>query len=728
MKNLVLLVLIANIAIATENIRPYNGVVTEKIGRLSLVQGMLLVRTDLNLDTYLRANCLQVFQQSHKILHLIKNNRNGLSSSQLSTLERRIVATSYAFKRLLYQLPPNFVTGKFNASSIEEIEQQWRERVYDAINGPTSRIQDGCVCPYPECEAPCNNDPSTEEENEAENAARRKRQNIPSNCTLTEDQLAEIAMYGDFNINQACSLYNLSFTAFSRSKRAWLDIGGKALQTIFGTATNDDISNLNTSLHTIKIRQNTILVRSEHLTNLVEHSFRFMNNLTSAIERNTNLFASLRNYIVISQLVEEVANIIRHLIAMSIEANTRKALLKKQLVPPILTDEQIRILIEEGEKSFINLKFPIPLNTLSRSNHSAFISILRAVPTADPNVYLIAVPFVRTDVEYFIYKLTPFPIKSKDGKLVIPEISPFIAASDTDVVELRNLDSCTHISETYICENNVAIKNNADTCELAIVRNNTQRAMQLCKYYEIVLSRGYYALSYPKYWLIYFNSTQIATLSCPHDRVGKIIKVNNFIKLNAPCTLKTESITFSTTETISVSINLNVTEFLPTFSTNATIEKIKKPDRNLHQLLNNELATIKQLNDNISIREVDWSIKTPYISNFVVIAIIAIVLIVLIFSYRKRIRRVKTVREQTTHLAIELEKLKSTSTKVNLGTYETPRERAPPPPVPKIITIKSNSVGTNLHHKSSHNKWLQSNYLQMDRPNKTHSSSEESEL
>ena len=593
---------------------PSHGAVIEEVGNLRLVEGVLLAKSDLNIQRYLEENTVQAYEQMKRILDIIRVNRQGVSSVQLATLERKVVTNSFLFRQLLDHLDGSFIQRRMNVSDYQSLEEKWRNYVYDAIHGSKAPEKvEGCECPFPECEAPCWRDREVVEEEET-TTEESSEGSVYEDCNV---QVGEQTPYGVITAARRLEICRARETAFGRPgalrrvKRAWFDLGGLVLNKIFGVATEGELKATNETLKAVHISTHQLEVKSNHLASMIEHALSYIKVAFTKIEGNRNHIASLQNYVVISQLIDEVTGITRHLLTIAVEVDTRIALLKKGMVPPMLTVDQILSLIHEGKSQFMKLDFPFPEEDMIRQNHTKYTALLKALPTEDPHVFLIVVPFVDNTATYNVTKLTPFPTRSVDDKLVIPELVPYLARGKGDFLEMQNLDGCETIDNLTLCSNLLLKSSNFSTCENALVERNDEDIKEQCNFYEVELKKGYYAVSFAKAWYIYFKKTVFATLTCPGTREGRIIRIKGLTRLDAPCVLKTPGVTFGTVQTVIFDVKKEPAVEIPFMKINVSTETEKKPGKQILDQVDQDLVELKHLEKKTSLMDTDWTVKVP---------------------------------------------------------------------------------------------------------------------
>lgn len=608
--------------IGVKSTPPENGAIIEEVGTLQLVEGVLMAKSDLNIQSYLEANTVASYVHMKAVLDTIKANRQGLSSAQLATLERKVVTNSFVFRQLLTHLDESFTTNKLNASNYDELEETWRNYVYQALHGSDApKVAEGCVCPFPECEAPCYKDRKAQEEATTEETSAWKR-----NPCWDEGDCDGMDIVRAFHENEG----------ISRQKRGWFNLGGLGLKVIFGLATEADVKATNESLKQVRMSTHALEIKSHHLAGMVEHALKYIRSAFEKIEGNWNHVEALRNYVLMSQMLDEIMSISRHLLTLAVEAETRISLLKKGLVPPMLTSEQLVSLIMEGRRQFMNLDFPLAEMNHIKKNHTKYMGLLKALPTEDPHIYLICVPFVDQEKKYNVSKLTPFPTRNLEGKIVIPELNAMMAVGKTDFIELDDLSNCEKLDNMHLCDNSVIKSKNFTTCENALMLKDSDKITQLCRYYEIELPKGYYGVSLANQWFIYFVENVYATLTCPGDREGKIIHLEGLLKLEAPCILKTPSYTFGTVQTVLVNMKKKPVVKIPMMEVNITTEKQKSPSTKILAHIDQDLIKVKELKKVTKLQDTDWSVKLPVgasTSSLIIIIlciIAAVILIILI--------------------------------------------------------------------------------------------------
>lgn len=576
---------------------PSDGAIVQKEGELQFVEGLLLAHTTLSIQEYLETNTALIQNQMEMIMPVIERTRESLTDAHLATLRRGLHNNVFMYRQLLSHLNRMFMYRRLNITDPDDYVNSWITRIASVID---SRNQ--CTCPLPGCLPPCprNSTPMTT----------RSPHSYKSAGQVTTTQKGK-----------------------NRPKRGWIDLGGVILNTVLGTATEEQIRQVNTSVSHVKLATYRLEIKTNHLIELVGKSLGYISEVVKTLQDTSNQLDELSRYIILHQLITEISTVIKHLVSVSLETETRIALLRKGIMPPILTEEHVLSLIREGMRRFPDLVFPLSPHQVLKSNSSEYTNILKSFPTADPHVFVVGVPFVSRTNVYDLYKFTPFPVKNAMNQLVMPTLNNYIAKSATDFVELQTLSNCDHVNSVYLCDNLTARRTNMTTCENSILANDLPRLNATCNYYQVELDRGYYAAPIGKSWYVYFEKQTHGTVVCPGSRINKVIELQGLIRLEPPCSLQTSQITFTTVETAAVNLTQVPTVKIPLTPLDVIPVQVSSPDQSILTNINNDLAQLKMIEKKATIQDADWSIQMPIIFSASGLAFVLLILIAFIIGF-----------------------------------------------------------------------------------------------
>lgn len=543
---------------------PKNGVILRDDGKLQLIEGILVAVSEVNIIGYVEKNSIGLYQQTRRILEVAKNKKGHFRDNQWRKIERKVEGCSFLFKKLFNHLEPEFLLTNLNISSYALLERNFRQYL-----------------------------------NKNDTTETRTRPGLETN--LIDDKLRN-----------------------KRIKRSWIGLGGKILNTVFGTATEDQISALNESLGNVRESLYNIDVRSEHLEGIVSHNINHIKEMITWLQEEERAIVNIRLFAMISDALNEVRYVVQNLVTLAIEAETRHSLLQKGLVPPMLSMTQIKRLIAEGRRTFENLDFPLTNDEDERHKHLKSLSFMTARPTNDPNKFLICVPFVDPKKVYTVKQLSIFPTLQKEQHLVVPEVYKYVAVSGKNFIRFRNMNSCRQFGSLRLCSNTVVKEINTSNCDMGIILDDKSVIANTCKYYEIQLTKGYYALALGKIWYVYFRDDTFATLSCPGKREGKTLKLKGLIKLESPCTITTDEVSLGTVQMIAGGTVDEPVEMIPLMPIDVNIETEIKPKKDLFDKLNNELMSLEHIHVKVPLHKTGWTTRFPIASSSITLSLMVL--------------------------------------------------------------------------------------------------------
>lgn len=627
MKILLLILLVLIKKGYAQNI-PENGAIQVDHGRLRIIGGVLVARTDLNLDRYILENTEAVYKDLDGVMYAIRRYTTGLRSAQISTLERKVGICQYLFNKLVNHIDQDFLEDRLNVTSRTEMGERWKVAVRRALHeGKSENL--------------------TTYGSSNESATKLNR------CYLSdhERELVE-EVHGPLTDEEICDgfqqlhdlhhgkgKYSDQFWSLKRPKRSWFDAGGNVLKMVFGVATEEDIRRNSESIRNITSTTNKLIVRNKQVEGLIEHALNHIKDVFSKLEDTDGAIRALQNYVVLSQLVGELITILSHLLSLAVELETRMALLKKGIVPPMLTDQQIVGLIKEGESRFLNLKFPIETEDVGR-NHAKILSLFKALPTNDKHMYTIVIPFVDKEKTYDVTQLYAFPVVSSVGSLVIPDIPPYVGVGTDDYVLIDNLDDCEIVEDFHLCYNTMPRNTNFSSCAIGLIRNESEVINKVCKFYEVEIRYGYYAVALHNAWVIYFRDSMFGTYTCPGDREGEMVKMIGVAIVKSPCSLTISGATFGTIQKVEFEVERNEIEVIPLSKIDVPVSTLTVDESRIIDNINNDLLELKKLQPVDSVVTLSRSVWIPLIGGSGLVGLILFV--ILIYLCMRRLRQART--------------------------------------------------------------------------------------
>lgn len=73
-------------------------------------------------------------------------------------------------------------------------------------------------------------------------------------------------------------------------------------------------------------------------------------------------------------------------------------------------------------------------------------------------------------------------------------------------------------------------------------------------------------------WLLYFNKKEFAPVTCPAERQIKMLELEGFTKLEAPCSLSIPGVSFHTVQTVIFNMSKQLAVEIPLMRLNVTAE------------------------------------------------------------------------------------------------------------------------------------------------------------
>ena len=514
---------------AEEEAIPRLGALINREGNLEFTRAVLLVRFRLNSEIYIEQQLSNVYFHTTNLLTLLKHGGFTMSYAQKSSIESLLKSISYEVGEILPFISDKFVVDKLNATDTKDLEEIWRNEVYQAV----SRINIGVSAAHV----------------------------VPAVDTHIVETIVQTSTTTTKPQNDQGKAVH---PKFKREKRALLDIGGNLLHSLFGVSTDDQLENTEINL---RKEVESVYSRTEMVETQSKLAERKLADALGHVKVMTESLLSVRarenrieSYIQLAITLEHIESIVFNLHDLAVQSATHRTLLSKGIVPQVLDASQLRDLIHTGLITFRNMEFPLNIDELTNTNLARYLNLLHSEPTRNYNTFAIFIPFTDGKV-YKLYGMEKFPfftnVTDTDRKILMPSIKlpQHLAVSEDEYVEIESIDSClrTRNSTSFLCAQKMpTVNGDVKSCATEIIQNNTKSAFDLCKYKEIALVNNYFASNKNGIWIVLVNKAELANIRCP-DKFkfnSKILKAySGTLKVRPPCVFTTPKFSLPTIQT-----------------------------------------------------------------------------------------------------------------------------------------------------------------------------------
>ncbi|KAL7291833.1 hypothetical protein TKK_0014613 [Trichogramma kaykai] len=396
-------------------------------------------------------------------------------------------------------------------------------------------------------------------------------------------------------------------------KSAPLAIIGTISKSLFGTATEDEISIIQQSLHKLSGEQSAIIKLSKEKTHLLMHS---MDVVANATQQHDTILKELEEIMQdetseLEHLHYEV-RLLAHLSAIEREMDERIGVLERMQIilrelregrvpPQLLTPSLAREIATDIQQNNPDLHIPIPTEHL-RPEEILKISKADMIYVDKRTIAIIYIPLTERN-HYILYKLHPLEIPqiSPDNVTIdaafIRPTHPFLLLSENrkqyTMYDTEDLDRCLQGHSNYICPIQSPIREAylSKECEINLVINPSNANLKDCPIMVTPnLDTQWHYLSHEGSWLYSVMKTEKIEVICPTRHIEST-KISGIGILHIPpgCHARTRDHLLETEEVresrhnyiYSTEIHLNVTDLFPQLET----------DRNLSSILMSNTAT-----------------------------------------------------------------------------------------------------------------------------------------
>ena len=420
-----------------------------------------------------------------------------------------------------------------------------------------------------------------------------------------------------------------------RNKRAFIDVGGDLLSSIFGVATNKQLelvkNHFNDRLLPMELSIKSISLETKLLRSTLLALTKTIKVQVDLLERN------LRKMLLPAQ-INQVLNLASDIIFYTgqIVSNERSiiASLNNNLLPNIFDDHTLNITIRDGLAKFPNSKFP-----LSPSNYSLLKNIVQIERSISPREFVILIPFVSKD-SFSRYELIPLPLLKKNIPVVVQNVLRFVGISRTMFFESNSNLVCNEVGN--FCEGNPILHSlDMDSCSLQLVRNKSPKNC-IMDNLNFQHNKPYIQTSLKNSYIFFQTVTPIEVDCGPKSK--EIFTKGNY-KLSKACSLKSETFTlpafkeavfshpvfFNNNHNNTFLKNLSTLQFVPQFSDEKVFDDLAVNLTNLQNIQNRNFSILE-----VNSSKIHFQTKILISANSVILIIVILLVVTLTIIWKKR--------------------------------------------------------------------------------------------
>lgn len=329
-----------------------------------------------------------------------------------------------------------------------------------------------------------------------------------------------------------------------RTKRSWIDAGGNILNTVFGTATEEEvqgllnqidvIKNAETNLSTIADKQLSIVEQQGKQLSELHESFmsitqseQSLEKIVSDIQINDNIQflqwtiaeSATELFEYASMLFNHVKNIEEGLLAAS------DGILSPNHISPDQLFEELKI---QSEKLSSSLQFMYPPE---RSHHYYQEKLVSILPQEDGIAYKVNIPIYDPTLQFELYEPSIIPFQLENSSVTayaydLPEIfgvdKPKNLYIETTKEKLRH--ACSKGS-VKVCPVGILLKSisTSPSCTSSLYTKDTKGVLQLCSKKVTLLKSDTAIQVMPKTWILSLAERTEVKLICPDSPDRKAV-------------------------------------------------------------------------------------------------------------------------------------------------------------------------------------------------------------
>ena len=226
---------------------------------------------------------------------------------------------------------------------------------------------------------------------------------------------------------------------------------------------------------------------------------------------------------------------------MATELKFKKDLLANNMVPRMVTREDIIRITEYGELSFTGLSFVTEINEeTSLREVLSFVSVEKGKTTEESTTLVF--PFIDRNEEGQLMLVTPFPTK-RGNATVTPTVRGVILRYEGFVSEYASLSQCKEGFGRFICPGTAPRRRiELPSCLTAYAVASLERIRKECSFKEFKSKDGLFVEASANRWSIFAERETQGVIDCPGRRNNGIRTFEGAFKINRGCSFSTKNI------------------------------------------------------------------------------------------------------------------------------------------------------------------------------------------
>ena len=436
-----------------------------------------------------------------------------------------------------------------------------------------------------------------------------------------------------------------------RTKRGFFNGGGSLLNSLFGTATEAQVSNLeNKFTEDIVPIKDALLSVNTDVIEINENLSGLSDSLTAIYIDSRKLSSEIDNLeriIVVEEIITHLMTVTQFLFDKATNWQVTLNELRSGQMPHILSYKQMRSIIHEGEERFTGLRFPV---TVSTANYTHTYGLLEVSSVLEPQHIDIYFPFVDNE-EFTEIRVKPFILKLENNNTAIIRDLPFNFLYNSEhyfsncqctETSLRSVRLCSPLTRIYNFKHN----NNYPCVANIIFKNNTDNCLIQKKEIDDIFST-----SMAEEWFIYVPLPITGSIQCHDRKLSSILRLYGFYRIPFNCQFSTPSFSLPYVHSSKITLNMKTFEKLE-------VEQFNSSNSNIFDSHNSTLHRLQSLQKRIDaskehIRTLhqDYSSKNRIIISVSIGTVIVSVLVgilIAVYAFKRIYDRMRTSTHPST--------------------------------------------------------------------------------
>ena len=203
------------------------GLITPQ-GEVNFITAIIAVDLRLQVDEYAQTQMKEIYDHIEHLLQFFKVGQLYTSPPQKAAIDALVKSISYTFGEILNLMPSDFVQNTLHFASVAQLESDWRQLVFEAMQSINVGTREKHVAPHV--------------------LHHTSGEKTVSTTTTTPPRVQNDMGIGNVSKHISQSVHpkfkanrSQQVIGYKRVKRGLLDVGGTLLSAVFGVSTESEL-------------------------------------------------------------------------------------------------------------------------------------------------------------------------------------------------------------------------------------------------------------------------------------------------------------------------------------------------------------------------------------------------------------------------------------------------------------------------------------------------------